>query len=120
MQTLAPILVGFVAAQHFFFLVLEMFLWQKPLGRKIFRLSAEHATLTAPLAKNQGIYNGFLAAGLVWSLLPQAAAFATPLQYFFLGCVVVAAIVGAATVSPRILIVQGVPAALGLAALALG
>ncbi len=120
MHTLAQILVGLVAVQHFFFLVLEMFLWEKPLGRKVFRMNAERAALTAPLAKNQGIYNGFLAAGLAWSLVASSAAEATHLQLFFLGCVVVAAIVGAATVSVRILIVQGAPAALGLLALALG
>lgn len=119
MHTLAQILVGFVALQHFFFLVLEMFLWQQPLGRKIFRMTAERAELTAPLAKNQGIYNGFLAAGLAWSLLAGSPVEATHLQYFFLGCVVVAALVGAATVSVRILIVQGLPATLGLVALAL-
>lgn len=100
-----------VALLHTYFLVLECFLWDKPLGLKTFRMTPEQAAATAVLAKNQGTYNGFLAAGLVWSLV-AAPEMILPLRLFFLGCVIVAALVGAATVSPRIFVVQGVPAIL--------
>ena len=107
-------LVAFVALQHVAFLYLEMFAWKKPLGRKVFQLSKADAETTAALAMNQGLYNGFLAAGLVWSIVLGEAAHAPDIATFFLACVVVAAAFGAATVSPRILLIQGVPAALGL------
>ncbi|MCE9575478.1 MAG: DUF1304 domain-containing protein [Deltaproteobacteria bacterium] len=114
MSTASSVLVAFVAALHTYFLVLEMFLWQKPLGLKTFGNTPEKAALTAVLAKNQGLYNGFLVAGLVWSL------FASPLEayhlrLFFGGCVVVAGVYGAATVSIRIFFVQAVPALAALA-----
>ena len=105
--------VALVALQHLGFLVLEMFLWKSPTGRRIFRTTPEFAEQSAPLAANQGLYNGFLAAGLVWSLLagePMAEA----LRLFFLVCVAVAAVFGAATVGRRILWVQGFPAAVAL------
>jgi putative membrane protein len=105
--------VAFVALQHLGFLVLEMFLWKGPTGRRIFRTTPEFAAQSAPLAANQGLYNGFLAAGLCWSLLagePMAEA----LRLFFLVCVAVAAVFGAATVGRRILWVQGFPAAVAL------
>jgi putative membrane protein len=108
------ILVAFVAAEHLGFLVLEMFLFQGPVGRKVFRTDEAYAARAAPLAANQGLYNGFLAAGLAWSLLAPAA-LERPLQLFFLGCVVVAGVFGAATVSRRILFLQALPAAVALA-----
>ena len=114
MQTLADIAVAVVATLHIGFLVLEMFLWNKPTGRRIFGLSKEFADQSASLAANQGLYNGFLAAGLVWGLLAGADGFS--LKLFFLSCVVAAGLYGAATASRTILWVQAVP---GLIALAL-
>jgi putative membrane protein len=107
-------LVALVAALHLYFLVLEMFLWTKPLGLKTFRNSPEKARDSAVLAANQGLYNGFLAAGLIWGLLHAAPAFAWQIKVFFLLCVIVAGVYGAATVSKRILYVQAAPAALAL------
>ncbi|GEP36112.1 membrane protein [Nocardioides szechwanensis] len=112
MDVVANILVGLVAALHLWFLVLEMFLWTKPLGRKTFGNSAELAETTKVLAANQGLYNGFLVAGLVWGLVSEQ----TDVKVFFLACVVVAGVYGAATVSSRILFVQAVPALLALGA----
>ncbi len=106
-----------VAALHLWFLVLEMFFWTRPLGLRTFRQSLEKARASATLAANQGLYNGFLAAGLVWGLLAGTPEPALSLQVFFLTCVVIAAIFGAATVSRSILVVQGLPAALALLAL---
>ena len=111
---IANLLVALVAILHVYFLVLEMFLWQKPLGLKTFRNSPEKAAETAVLAANQGLYNGFLAAGLVWGLLHGAPAFGFQIKVFFLLCVIVAGIYGAATVSRRILYVQAAPAAIAL------
>jgi putative membrane protein len=111
---IANLLVALVAILHVYFLVLEMFLWQKPLGLKTFRNSPEKAAETAVLAANQGLYNGFLAAGLVWGLLQSAPAFGFQIKAFFLLCVIVAGIYGAATVSRRILYVQAAPAAIAL------
>ena len=113
MATAANIMVALVALLHVYFLVLEMFLWDRPLGRKVFRLTPEFAAATKSLAANQGLYNGFLAAGLVWGLGLGAAGEA--IQVFFLGCVIVAGAFGAATVSRRILWVQALPAAIALA-----
>src|SRR4051794_21698109 len=107
-------LVALVAALHLYFLVLEMFLWTKPLGLKTFRNTPEKAQDTAVLAANQGLYNGFLAVGLAWGLLHPAPAFAWQIKVFFLLCVMVAGVFGAATVSKRILYVQAAPAALAL------
>jgi putative membrane protein len=111
---IANLLVALVAVLHVYFLVLEMFLWQEPLGLKTFRNSPEKAAETAVLAANQGLYNGFLAAGLAWGLLHSAPAFGFQIKAFFLLCVIVAGIYGAATVSRRILYVQAAPAALAL------
>jgi putative membrane protein len=111
---LANLLVAVVAALHVYFLILEMFLWTKPLGLKTFRNSPEKAAQSAVLAANQGLYNGFLAAGLVWGLLHGDAAFAFQLKVFFLLCVIVAGLYGAASVSRRIIYVQAAPAALAL------
>ena len=105
----------FVALEHFYFLVLESFLWTKPLGLKTFRNTPEKAQATAVLAKNQGLYNGFLAAGLVWGVFHPDAMVGRQILVFFLACVVVAGIVGALTVSRRIFVVQALPALVGLA-----
>lgn len=113
---IASALIAFVALQHVGFLVLEMFLWQKPVGRKIFGLSAEDAATTAVLAGNQGLYNGFLAAGLIWSLL-AGPELQRPLGFFFLGCVFVAGLYGGATAKPTIWVVQALPAAIALTVL---
>ena len=110
MAIVANILIAVTALLHAGFLVLEMFLWTGPQGRKIFRMSAEQAEATKVLAANQGLYNGFLAAGLVWSLTSSQPDFAFQLKLFFLVCVIVAAIYGAWSVKPRILVVQGGPA----------
>jgi putative membrane protein len=112
MSTLANIAVALVALLHVYFLVLEMFLWDKPLGMRIFRLTPEFAKATKALAANQGLYNGFLAAGLAWGLMLGAAG--DPIKIFFLACVIVAGAVGAATVNLRILWVQALPAAIAL------
>jgi putative membrane protein len=114
MTFIANCLVAVVAALHVYFLVLEMFLWTRPLGLKTFRNSIEKATESAVLAANQGLYNGFLAAGLVWGLFHTNPGFALQIKTFFLLCVVAAGIYGAATVSRRILYVQAFPAALAL------
>jgi len=116
MQWVAVGLVALVAALHLYFLVLEMFLWTRPLGLKTFRNTPEKARESAVLAANQGLYNGFLAAGLIWGLLHPVAAVALQIQTFFLICVVVAGLYGAWSVSRRILYVQAVPAALALIA----
>ncbi len=113
MTTLAAIAVGLVAALHLYFLVLEMFLWKKPFGRRTFGLSREMAEATASLAANQGLYNGFLAAGLIWGLSLGAAGLSV--KVFFLVCVIVAGIFGAVTANRKILWVQAVPGAVALA-----
>jgi len=107
MSIVADVLVGLVAALHVYFLVLEMFLWTTPTGRKVFGLDPAFAEQSKTLAANQGLYNGFLAAGLLWGLVADK----TDVTLFFLGCVVVAGVYGAATVSRRILVVQALPAA---------
>ena len=115
MYLLSDILVAIVALMHIFFLVLEMFLWTRPYGLKTFRNTPEKAETTRVLAANQGLYNGFLAAGLVWSLLVWSELFAFDIKMFFLGCVLVAALYGGYSVSRRILMVQGLPALIALA-----
>ncbi len=112
---LAKILIAAVAALHLYFLVLEMFLWTKPVGLKTFRNTPEKAEITRVLAANQGLYNGFLAAGLIWAVLAARQ----DLALFFLGCVVVAALYGAYSVSKRIFYVQGLPAIAAIAAVLL-
>jgi putative membrane protein len=117
MSIIAQILVGLVAALHLWFLVLEMFLWDRPLGRKTFGLKPDFATQSKTLAANQGLYNGFLAAGLLWSLFPLGAPDAgAAIAIFFLACVIVAGVFGAATVSRMIFWVQAAPAIAALAA----
>jgi putative membrane protein len=112
MNAIANILVGLVAALHVYFLTLEMFFWTKPLGLRVFGNSPEKAADSAVLAANQGLYNGFLAAGLAWGLLQPSAAFAFQIKVFFLACVIVAGLYGAASVSRKILFVQAAPAVL--------
>ena len=114
---IANVLVGLVVLIHLYIVVLEMVLWDKPFGRKVFGNTPEFATASKVLAANQGLYNGFLAAGLVWGLSMGAAG--QPVQLFFLGCVIVAGLYGAATVGIKILFVQAVPAALAVAAILL-
>ena len=114
MNWIADVLVALVAALHGYFLVLEMFLWTKPLGLKTFHNSPEKAQDSAVLAANQGLYNGFLAAGLIWGLVQSVPGFAFQIKVFFLLCVIVAGVYGAATVSRRMLYVQAAPAALAL------
>jgi putative membrane protein len=111
---IANIMVALVAALHVYFLVLEMFLWTRPLGLKTFHNSPEKAADSAVLAANQGLYNGFLAAGLIWGLVQAVPAFAFQIKIFFLLCVIVAGVYSAATVSRRILLVQAAPAAIAL------
>lgn len=115
MVTASHVLTGLVAFLHVYFLVLEMFLWTTPFGIKTFKRSAEEMQATASLAKNQGLYNGFLAAGLVWSFFGDGAV-VYQVRVFFLVCVVIAGIYGAATAAKQILYVQALPAALALAA----
>ena len=119
MNWIANLLVALVAVLHVYFLVLEMFLWTKPLGLKTFHNTPEKAQDSAVLAANQGLYNGFLAAGLIWGLLQAVPGFAFQIKVFFLLCVIVAGCYGAATVSRRILYVQAAPAALALVLLCL-
>ncbi|HEY1393049.1 MAG TPA: DUF1304 domain-containing protein [Methylibium sp.] len=112
MHLLANLLTALVALLHLYILVLEMFLWDKPFGLKTFRQTPERAAQTKVLAANQGLYNGFLAAGLIWGLSLGAAG--APIKVFFLLCVIVAGIYGAATAFRRILFVQALPAAVAL------
>jgi putative membrane protein len=116
---LANALVALVAALHLYFLVLEMFLWTKPAGMKAFGLSPEKAADSAVLAANQGLYNGFLAAGLIWGLVHGSPAFAFQIKVFVLLCVIVAGVYGAISVSRKILFVQALPAAIALILLSL-
>ena len=114
MSVVAFVLTLIVALIHVYILVLEMFLWKTPRGRKAFGTTEEFATASATLAANQGLYNGFLAAGLFWGLLAYGVVPGRCILTFFLGCVVAAGLYGAATVSRRILFVQSIPAALAL------
>jgi putative membrane protein len=115
---LASILIAVVALLHLCFMYLEMIAWDQPLGRKVFGTSPEFAAASKALAANQGLYNGFLVAGLVWGLALGESGFS--IKVFFLACVVVAGLFGAATVSRRILYVQALPAALALICLYTG
>jgi putative membrane protein len=113
MTVAANIAIGFVALLHAYFLVLEMFLWDKPFGMRTFKLTPEFAAASRGLAANQGLYNGFLAAGLVWGLALGAAGI--DVKVFFLACVIIAGLFGGATVNRNILFVQAVPALIALA-----
>ena len=119
MKTAADILIALIAMLHVYFLILEMMLWDKPLGMKVFRMTPEKAAMTKVLAMNQGLYNGFLAAGLVWGLALGPVEMGTAVKIFFLTCVAVAGIFGAWTVSGRILWIQALPAAVALLLLGL-
>jgi putative membrane protein len=113
MRLVADIAVALVALLHAYFLVLEMFLWDKPAGLRAFGHTPEHAAASKVLAANQGLYNGFLAAGLVWGLALGSAG--TSVEVFFLACVIVAGVYGAVTASRKILFVQALPGAIALA-----
>jgi putative membrane protein len=117
MAVAANVVVALVGALHVYILVLEMFLWNTPRGRKAFGLTPEFAASTKVLAANQGLYNGFLAAGLFWGLWLGPAG--TGVKVFFLLCVAVAGLYGAATANRRILFIQTVPAVIGLILLAM-
>lgn len=110
MTKLATILVLLIGILHVWIMILEMYFWARPLGRKAFRLSPEQAESTKVLAMNQGLYNGFLAAGLIWGAFSQMI----HLQVFFLACVAIAGIFGALTVGKKILFIQTVPAIIAL------
>lgn len=112
MSLAADIVVGLVAVLHIYFLVLEMFLWDKPAGLRAFGQKLEAARASKVLAANQGLYNGFLAAGLIWGLSRGAGGL--DIKVFFLSCVLIAGLYGAASASRKILFVQALPAALGL------
>ncbi|MES2933634.1 MAG: DUF1304 domain-containing protein [Pseudomonadota bacterium] len=111
----ANVVIALVALLHIYFLVLEMFLWDKPAGLRAFGQTQAAATASKVLAANQGLYNGFLAAGLIWGLSMGAAGH--DVKVFFLSCVLVAGLYGAATASRKILFIQALPAAIGLALL---
>ncbi len=112
MEVLAGVAVAAVAFLHIVFLVMEMFLWTKPVGLRSFRLDAERARITATLAANQGLYNGFLAAGLIWSFIATDQQW--PIRLFFLSCVIIAGLFGAVTVGRPILWVQALPGVVAL------
>jgi len=113
----ANIIVVIVVLLHLYFLVLEMFLWEKPIGLRTFRQTHEAAKASKVLAANQGLYNGFLAAGLIWGLLLGSAGLS--IKVFFLGCVLIAGLFGALTANRKILFIQAMPAAIGLGLLML-
>jgi len=117
LSTIANIVVGLIALVHVYILVLEMFLWDKPTGLRAFGQTQEAATASKVLAANQGLYNGFLAAGLFWGI--GLGATGTAVKVFFLCCVLVAGLYGAATASRKILFVQAFPAVIGLVLLLL-
>jgi putative membrane protein len=112
MHIFANIITGIVAALHIGFLILEMFLWRRPFGRRVFGLTPEFADASARLAANQGLYNGFLAAGLIWGLLAGHDGF--HIKIFFLTCVIVAGLYGGFTVKKSILVIQALPALIAL------
>jgi putative membrane protein len=115
MHTLALILVLFVTVLHIYFLVLEMFFWDKPYGRKVFGTKEQFAKDSKALAANQGLYNGFLATGLIWGLILGVGAEGFAITVFFLCCVVVAGVFAGLTVNKRIFFIQAIPAIVGLA-----
>jgi putative membrane protein len=116
MSLIAEVLVGLIAIEHIYILYLEMFLWTAPGTRQSFALTEQQAADTKVLAANQGLYNGFLAAGLIWALLASPE-MGREVALFFLGCVLVAGLYGGLTASPRILFVQALPAAIALVVL---
>ncbi len=118
MKILTNSIIAAVAIQHAGFLVIEMFFWTRPFGLKVFGQTLENAKISSTLAANQGLYNGFLAAGLAWAILHPSEGFSLQLKVFFLACVVVAGLYGGYSVSLKVLIVQAVPAAIALMLLA--
>jgi putative membrane protein len=114
MALISNILVGIVAALHAYFLVLEMFLWTSPTGLRVFNMTPQKAQDSAALAANQGLYNGFLAAGLLYGIFAASVAVGFQFKVFFLLCVIVAGLYGGYSVSPRIIYVQAVPAVIAL------
>jgi putative membrane protein len=114
-QIAAAVMVVIVAGLHAYFLVLEMFLWRTPFGRRTFNMTQEVADSSAVLAANQGLYNGFLAAGLLWALVGYGIVPGWAILTFFLACVIVAGLYGGATVNRRIVLIQSLPAAIALA-----
>jgi putative membrane protein len=116
-NSIANITITVVAILHLWFCILEIFLWQKPLGLRIFRMQKTFATQSASLAANQGIYNGFLCAGLIWGIFSNDPIQALHVKIFFLSCVIIAGIFAGITVSKRILFIQAFPAAIALALL---
>jgi putative membrane protein len=114
MSLIANLVVAAVALLHVYFLVLEMFLWTGPQGLRTFGNSQAEADATAVLAANQGLYNGFLAAGLIWGLVQPIPGFAFEIKVFFLACVIVAGLYGGYSVKPKIIYVQAMPAAVAL------
>ena len=118
MKKAAAVLTAIVAIEHVYILVLEMFLWTKPAGMRAFGLTPEFAEQTAVLAANQGLYNGFLAAGLIWGLILRDDGY--PVRVFFLSCVIVAGVFGGLTAKPSILLVQAAPAIVALTAVLIG
>lgn len=110
MLILSNLVIAIVAFLHLGFLVLEMFFWNHPVGKRIFNLSDEAASSSAVLAANQGLYNGFLAAGLIWGLWAEL----TAVKFFFLSCVIIAGIFGGLTAKPSILLTQALPGLIGL------
>jgi putative membrane protein len=115
MQIAAAVMVVIVAGLHLYFLVLEMFWWRTPFGRRTFNMTQEVADSSAVLAANQGLYNGFLAAGLLWGLIAYGVVSGRAILTFFLACVIVAGLYGGATVNRRIVLVQSLPTAVALA-----
>lgn len=118
MHWMAKVLVTLVALEHLYILVLEMFLWERPIALRAFSMTPERAKASVTLAQNQGLYNGFLAAGLLWALV-AGPLLQKPVGTFFLVCVLLAGVYGGVTAARRILLVQALPAALALAALRL-
>jgi putative membrane protein len=114
METLSIILVALVAIEHIYILVLEMFLWHKPRTQKIFSIDKKDVETTKVMAANQGLYNGFLAAGLLWGFAHSSTSFGLQIQFFFLIFIVVAALYGGLTVKKSIMLVQGLPAFLAI------
>ena len=113
---IAKFLMVFIALLHIYFLILEIFLWDKPLGMKAFGNNLEKAKVTKVLAQNQGLYNGFLAAGLLWPVVEKSS-FSIHIATFFLSCIVVAGIYGAMTASKKIFFIQALPAIITLGVL---
>jgi len=114
MEIISTVLVAVVAVEHLYILSLEMFLWTKPRGMKVFGTTPEQAESTRVLAANQGLYNGFLSAGLIWGLMHPVAEIGSQVQIFFLLCVIAAGIYGGLTAKRSIMFVQGLPATIAL------